>query len=715
MSGSNPFRRKQQPPHGNEALSAGEDEIARAGARFPALDTGDSSAFQESVSSPDEKLETALVAAKTNTKHVRIVSPHSSKLGSESDDNSHERFPPSPASWESRDDSLPFENKESPSIEDTSPENPFEAGSETDSMGDEEEVASPKRRTARSVPSKARSTLGVDSDNPWRTSTLIGNLPYGSAIADRGVVPAKAQKTLGISQAGGENENEFRQQTSSPQLVPPKAQRTLGIPSNPFQKKAPPINTNYPDDNNDEDERPDTSRNSSVLSNRTPLSHDAFTRLLVTGDVDSSASTPSILPLQGTLGDSSSNTDASSLSRQSIIDSQTGSHIETPRTSHDSSPDEDLQRSLQRTVGKFSSIPDTLSSVRYYAATETQAKSTNPYARDPVASRLYADYSVDSPTISTFQHISPRSSTDLNKPLPPPPTTIISENGAKILGAGLSQNAENSFGPHELPATAARSRIAPDPPLARRHSQLRSKQGSMTSGRSTPITEESMSDIIVSASSSIPSSYKPPAPPPPRRRATDRNPQTLEHPNISELPSTPIKRSLSIQKQPPPLPPARSSSMSKHAAQENLATLGSASMAPPPPPRRRGSSTSSYSLRQPSGEVSQEGDESQKMTAPTPTEVAALQSSADAISKAAAPSMTEIAALQSSAYAISKATAPEPNARSLVALQSSANVISKAAAGNKDVMADLSKLQQEVDALRGRYETRGPGDQGWEF
>ena len=39
-------------------------------------------------------------------------------------------------------------------------------------------------------------------------------------------------------------------------------------------------------------------------------------------------------------------------------------------------------------------------------------------------------------------------------------------------------------------------------------------------------------------------------------------------------------------------------------------------------------------------------------------------------------------------------------------LESSANAISKAAAvsGQKDVLADLSKLQQEVDALRGRYE-----------
>lgn len=585
-------------------------------------------------------------------------------------------------------------------------------------MGDEEEVTSPKRRPARALPSKARRTLGADSDNPWRSSTLIGNLSYGSATTDRGSVPAKAQKTLGISQARNGNEDDFRQQTSSlptTQSVPPKAQRTLGIPSNPFQKNVAPISTSrFDDDDGEEDELPGASRNSSVLSVRTPLSHDAFTRLLVTGDVDSSASTPSLLPFQGILGDSSSNTDTSSLSRQSIVDSQTGSHIETPRTSHDSSPDEDLQRSLQRSIGKFSSIPDTSNSSRHYAGGETQAKTGKPYVRDPVVSRLYADYSVDSPTQLTFQHVSLKSSTDLNKPLPPPPTSTISDGGLKLLGISLPNNLDHSFGPYELPASPPRNRVAPDPPLARRHSQLRSKQGSMTSGRSTPIAEENVSETHASASSPASSNFKAPAPPPPRRRGTDRQSQILEHPNIPELPSTPIIRSSPpIEKQPPPLPPARTSSISKRPTRQNSATPVSASMAPPPPPRRRGSSASSYSLRRPSGEAGPGGEENQKMTAPSPTDIAALQSSADAISKAAAPSITEIVALQSSADAISKAAAPAPNATSLAALQSSANVISKAAAGNMDIMADLSKLQREVDALRGKYETQSSSDQGW--
>ena len=61
--------------------------------------------------------------------------------------------------------------------------------------------------------------------------------------------------------------------------------------------------------------------------------------------------------------------------------------------------------------------------------------------------------------------------------------------------------------------------------------------------------------------------------------------------------------------------------------------------------------------------------------------------------------------------AVTTAVAPSP--RDIAALQSSADVISKAAAGNSDVLADLSRLQMEVDALRGRYEGRGEVGMRW--
>ncbi|MCJ1323254.1 hypothetical protein MMC15_008608 [Xylographa vitiligo] len=723
MSGSNPFRRKQQTPLDQDAFGPEKDEIVTTGARFPSSDTGRLllTSAAAPFTFPNKQIEGAQTGIKPITKHVRIISPHSSKLGSESDDGSQREFPSSPTSWESRNESPRSERRSTAPFEDTPLEDPFRAASETEDMNEEdEEVPSPVRKTVRSVPNKARATLGVDSDNPWRTSTLIGNLPNRNVTGGRGLhedvrtVPAKAQKTLGISREDGRNEDHFRQQTASPpttQSVPPKAQRTLGIPSNPFQKNVPPRDNNSFDE--DGEGRLGVSRNSSTLSMRAPLGVDAFTRLLMTGDIDSSASTPSILPLQGILGDSSSNTDTSSLSRQSIVESQTGSHVETPRTSHESSPEaEELQLSLQRSAGKFSSIPDTSSSPRQYASAAIKTQPA-PYARDPVALTSPVELPAEMPATPTRQpaSISPKTSTDLNKPLPPPPTSIISATGASLLGLSLTDHKDYAPSTRDPPP---RARIAPTPPLARRHSQLRSKQPGAPTGRSAPIAEE----ILPPSQSTSPA--KPPAPPPPRRRNTDRNSLTLDPPNLPELPSTPLKPSPSTEKPRPPIPPARTSSVSKRSLADRSPAdrpsasplSSSAAMAPPPPPRRRGSSASGYSLRRPSSEIAPVAEEESSAPAPATTTTVPHSKPADTISKPA-PAASDPAGPR---LHIAAATAAVAGPRDIAALQSSADVISKAAAagggsgsGNADVLADLSRLQQEVDALRGRYE----GGMGW--
>jgi len=510
-------------------------------------------------------------------------------------------------------------------------------------MDDEEEVPLPAVTATRSVPLKARSTLNVDSDNPWRTSTLIGNLPGSGEAAEsrlpddsRGV-PKKAQKTLGISRSGNVSDGSARYQLPpNAQKVPPKAQRTLGIPSNPFQKNVTSMDRRYLDEN--DDEATSISRDPSIPSNRPPLDVDAFTRLLLTGEKQSSAaSTPSvnILPFQGILGDTSSNTDASSLSRHSILESQTESHLETPRSSHESSPSVD---ELQKSIAKSSSLYD-------IGAPRTPRANNERIGR------------------SAYPTLSPKSSTDLNKPLPPPPVPS-SPDSAVVPSATLSSPSDFSSGPYELPAS--RPRVAPAPPLTRRHSQLRPKYTGTSSGRSAPIVEE---QPVESTASSSPTFGKPPAPPPPRRRGTDRNSVVLEAPKLPEMAPISPMFSPKAERQPPPLPPSRNASVSKRHIREGPISSTSPLMAPPPapPPRRRGSSGSSYSHRRPSSEVGQPEEEVPKV-------------------------------------------AP-PKSKGQPASRSSADVISKAAAGDRDIMADLSKLQREVDELRGRYERKGSGDQ----
>ena len=544
-----------------------------------------------------------------------------------------------------------------------------------DSVDEGEEVPLPSVTTTRSVPLKARSTLNVDSDSPWRTSTLIGNLPGSSAAAEHELsdhtlgVPEKAQQTLGISRPGNVGDgNALYQLPPNAAKAPPKAQRMLGIPSNPFQKKVPSAERSYLDEN--DDGGAGISRNPSTLSNRPQLDVDAFTRLLLTGEKQSSAaSTPSvnILPLQGILGETSSNTDASSLSRQSIQESQTESHLETPRTSHESSPSVD---EIQKSMGKSSSLYDIGAPRTPRANNERTGRSTSSVVSDFSTSLPPTELPMqrprspmrDSPTLS------PRSSTDLNKPLPPPPVPTSPESGV-VSSATLTSPSDFSSGPYELPAS--RSRVAPAPPLARRHSHLRSKYTGTSLGRSAPIAEEQLNEAQPSTAASSLAFGKPPAPPPPRRRGTDRNSVILEAPKLPELaPISPLF-SPKVEKQPPPLPPSRTASVSKRHIREGSLSSVLPSVAPPPPPppppRRRGSSGSSYSLRRPSSEVGQPEEE---------------------VPPAAAP-----------------------NAKGQSTSQSSADVISKAAAGTRDIMADLSKLQREVDELRGRYEGKGSSDQ----
>lgn len=536
-------------------------------------------------------------------------------------------------------------------------------------MDDEEEAALPTVTKTRSVPLKARSTLNVDSDNPWRTSTLIGNLPGSTEAAERGLpddsrgVPPKAQKTLGISRSGNVSDGTARYQLSpKAQKVPPKAQRTLGIPSNPFQKNVASMERRYLDEN--DDEATAISRNPSIPSSRPPLDVDAFTRLLSNGEKQSSAaSTPSvnILPFQGVLGDTSSNTDASSLSRHSILDSQTESHLETPRTSHESSPSVD---ELQKSIAKSSSLYDIGAPHAPRANNERIGRSASSNVMDSSSSLPPVELPVEWPKNLTQPHptLFPQS-TGLNKPLPPAPVPS-SPDSAMVPSATLSSPSDFSSGPYELPAS--RPRVAPAPPLTRRHSQLRSKHTGTSSGRSAPIAEEQPAE---STTSSSPTLGKPPAPPPPRRRGTDRNSVMLEAPKLPELAPISPMFSPKAEKQPPPLPPSRNASVSKRHTREGPNSSTSPSMAPPPapPPRRRGSSGSSYSYRRPSSEVARPEEEVRR----------------------AAP----------------------PKSKGQPASQSSADVISKAAAGNRDIMADLSKLQREVDELRGRCEPKSSGDQ----
>ena len=436
--------------------------------------------------------------------------------------------------------------------------------------------------------------------------------------------------------------------------------RTPSMPSNPFSRASQlsEKNTRLSAQSDQSMRGPAVSMSSSTSSSRVPLDVDAFKRLLLTGDKGptptSAPPTPSTsgFPLHGAqYGDSSSNTDASSLSRQSILGSQTDLHLETPRTSHEISPsEEDHQYQFQPRSPKSERFSAPVSRIRGGNALKGALPQTAGFA-EPAS--YTSQYELAHPPSAMTK--SPRSPTDLNKPLPPPPTSHSPDSLTDSSGA-ISLNPTEPLSGSPA-ASAPRVRAAPPPPLSRRLSQLRSQHPSNSPGTSTSIAEENVTELL-----SSPINAKPPAPPPPRRRGTDRSQSSLENRPPSELEPDAGKSLTKSQSPKPPPPPRRNPSLSSAKLPRRVSPNmpKPSSMPPPPPPRRRASSGSSLGSRRISSEVNH----------------------ADVEGHLAG-----------------------------ITARSSIDIDPTESANEKDVLADLSALQREVDALRGKYERRDSIDQ----
>ena len=449
----------------------------------------------------------------------------------------------------------------------------------------------------------------------------------------------------------------------NPHLVPYKAQRTLGMPSDPFLKPPNfPIEPSPGIDNGEGSARGAMALKSpNTSSSRMPLDVDAFKRLLLTGEKESSISSmpsTSIVhahALQGSAGDNSSNTDASSLSRQSIFEPQTDPHIETPRTSREISPSDDEQHRLVLSGSPTSGRrgPPT-PRTRNGKLVKNNFPQTVAFTDSTVSSQ-YLSSQPTTPTRPAMALLA-ESSSDLNKSLPPLPTTDWPEFQPASFDISLSREPDNSIVPQT--SLTAPKRIAPPPPLARRQSQLQSRNPLVLLGSSKPIVEEFLDK-------SSPIASKPPIPPPPRRRGTNRSLASIAALSAIETPSSgeaPMNRAQGT-KPPPPAPPARTASSA--SAKSSIRGSPNASLSlggpPLPPPRRRGSSTSSYSAYRTGADHGQEAVEGVSVVVP-------IHSPPDGI-EASIPSSSE------------------------------------------DVMAHLSALQKEVDALRGKYGTTNTSHQ----
>ncbi|KAH8770688.1 hypothetical protein F5882DRAFT_332787, partial [Hyaloscypha sp. PMI_1271] len=383
---------------------------------------------------------------------------------------------------------------------------------------------------------------------------------------------------------------------------------------------------------------------------RASMDVEAFKRLLMTGDSGMGAPTVHSGALSHALGNDGSSTDTSSVSRQSIFEPVQEAHPESPRTSHEVSEPEDERRRLNTefhssTLGRKAPPPP---SSRHGKLIKVELRDDPQIVQSPPTPG-----SITSPTYSNTSPRSmtdpSRSQTDLNKPLPPAPNRTSHDSDRESV---FDKEAAGKTPEPPSPSSSIRKKSAPAPPIKRRHSQLvhNSKLTHGDTGRLSPKAEEE-SNISTKKESRPRSNSARAPPPPPTRRPTVRGSShhgPLTSPSAISLPAPPPSRGSSRAGRPPSV------------LSMDLSSDKRASMAPPPPPPSRHGRRVSTDAHSPG--------ESRRTSGEHPR-----RSIESARRGSASSSIREEKWLES-------------------------NV------GRPDIMADLSALQREIDALRTQSE-----------
>ena len=385
---------------------------------------------------------------------------------------------------------------------------------------------------------------------------------------------------------------------------------------------------------------------------------DEFKRLLLTGE--KIVSYTNALSTTTILTPDSSSTDTSSMSRQPIFEPPCGNHDQDiPYTSQDVSPS---------SAGKVKpSTPEH----RHGKLVKATVQQTASLSKDPKLT-IKTNSSFKPEAYGAYSSpVSPWTPTDLNKPLPPPPVSPgLPRPTQEATTINLvTDNQRDSSQPNNPQTPVSRSpsiQSCPAPPPSRRLSLLKPNPLPRNPEQRFSISE----DRFGSSTSKLSTSVSKPPPPPPRRHAKARG-LSVSSTNsaISATPSTPTEDTSpnSSKSRPPPLPPSRTPSVSSYKRPTRIIiTPNSPSMAPPPapPPRQRVSSPSS-------------------LFKPSNISINKFES------KATTPDVPEVDILPiSSSAAITNTAAPE---------------VGLGLGGGKDLMADLSALQREVDELRKKF------------
>ncbi|KAI9884907.1 MAG: hypothetical protein M1823_003314 [Watsoniomyces obsoletus] len=476
-----------------------------------------------------------------------------------------------------------------------------------------------------------------------------------------------------------DHEDETKQPRKTQEEVESKNQH-LSSPSNPFRMSA---DTGPGQGRSGRISRPRPSPRPVSFAGkdargRASLDVDAFKRLLLTGTANPttaagmSSSAPKTSILLG--GDAASITDASSISRHSIFESVPEGQSDTPRTSHEISEDErkrwrdDLVRGTEH---------------RRPPPPAPAPRHGKPLVTPTV--HMTIDGSADDSSDGRSNNRTPRpTTTNLNKPLPSPPSA------SEKLDLAINVHVQPALTPNDhinalLPLSPSR-RTPPKPPLSRQHSRAASHASVSRTGS---IEKPKKHDLAIPKSSDgpmveVPRPRQAPRPPTPRRSTLER---TLDEPS-PRLPDSLALHGEFLTSLPLTREPSTSSTISRHTSERGPGGSSSkraSTMGPPPPPppprRRRGSSRSSVQSGSLSGLLPPFEPPGGYMNTPR--------------------SVSE--GMESSVLSRQRHSSPPPLSTEIkdkdMGMGASPNL--------NEALDDLTALQREVDALRGKMERVG--------
>lgn len=223
-----------------------------------------------------------------------------------------------------------------------------------------------------------------------------------------------------------------------------------------------------------------TSRTNTTNTGRASLDVEAFKRLLMTGNAGPGMSTLSSPPpanIHRGLGDGGSSTDASSLSRHSTFETVHEQHLDTPGTPHEISEPEDDRRGaeiMSSTNDRKKPLPP---SSRHGKLIKIELRGDPSHApttsiSTPPIPIPTSQSSSRSSTSYSLPLSSPssvvRSPTDLNKPLPPAPERTSRDSDRQSI---FDLESAGKVPEPPSPPRSIRRRTPPPRPITRRRSQ----------------------------------------------------------------------------------------------------------------------------------------------------------------------------------------------------------------------------------------------------